>query len=145
MKYLLPIFLVVLGLSGPLYYASWGSNMGQPFLSYLIDGFLGGMGNTISFLMAIILGLLVAFKTFAMSSEKISDSKLLSFFAGKTLGIINFIVMALVVFINGALVYMKFIKSDIYVLNIAVTGPGYSELGIVVIAVLTFFIKQKKI
>jgi len=69
----------------------------------------------------------------------------LSFFAGKTLGIINFIVMVLVVFINGALVYMKFLKSDIYVLNIAVTGPGYSELGIVVIAVLTFFIKQKKI
>jgi len=145
MKYLLPIFLVVLGLSGPLYYASWGSNMGQPFLSYLIDGFLGGMGNTISFLMAIILGLLIAFKTFAMSSEKISDSKLLSFFAGKTLGIINFIVMALVVFINGALVYMKFIKSDVYVLNIAITAPGYSELGIVVISVLTFFIKQKKI
>ena len=53
--------------------------------------------------------------------------------------------MALVVFINGVLVYMKFIKSDIYIINIAVTGPGYSELGIVVIAVLTFFIKQKKI
>ena len=144
MKYIFPILLIVLGISGPLYYASWASNMGQPFMSHLIDGFLGGMGNTISFLMAIILGLLLAFKTFALSSEKISDSKLLTFFAGKTLGIINFIVMALAVFINGALVYMKFLKSDAYALNILITGPGYSELGIVIIALLSVFYKPKK-
>ena len=142
-RYLLPLILAILGLTGPFYYASWAADMGQPFISNLADAFLGGMGNTIPFLMAIVLSIFISLKIFALSSSKILNSKFLSFFAGKTLGIINFLLMLLVVFTNGVLVYMKFMKPEVYVLNIAITGPGYSELGIIIISLLAIILKKR--
>ena len=38
---------------------------------------------------------------------------------------------------------MKFMKPEVYVLNIAITGPGYSELGIIIISLLAIILKKR--
>lgn len=124
-------------------YASF-VNDSAVYLHPYIDAYIGGYGNTIpadlAFLFAIILLL-----RFALSrvSEQHFAAKIAKFVGGKIMGIINFIILLFALLGNGVLVYLKVV--EVNPLHIAITGNGYSEIGIIILMIIAFFASRRSL
>jgi hypothetical protein len=108
------------------------------YFSGLVQAFMGGYGNTISALAALICSILGILRN--LLSAKGGFGAILS---GKIIGLVNTIITVIAVFGNGVLAYLKF--SDGGEIYINLLGTSIFEIVICAGLILAFFLKPKKI
>lgn len=100
----------------------------------IIYALLGGFGNTIPALIAIVSSVIGILRSY------INNNSVLSFISGKFLSILLFILTLLAIFTNGVLVYLKF-QNDLYV---NILGSAIFEIIIVTSFAFLFFVRKRK-
>lgn len=110
---------------------------GGSYITGLQHAFMGGFGNTVSALAALIVGI-VGLGRSVLGSVTGSAA----WATGKLVGIVVFILSLLAVFMSGVMVYMKLSSAgSIYV---SLTGPVVLDIAIFILMVVGFFASAKK-
>lgn len=108
------------------------------YASALKLAFLGGAGNTIGALAALICSLLGIVRNLFSSSSGIG-----AVISGKLVGIVNSLMTLIALFWNGVIIYLKLFADNgqayVYLL-----GTSAFEIIICVVLILAFFLKPRK-
>ena len=110
---------------------------GGSYVTAIKLAFMGGFGNTIGALAALICSFLGIVRNVFSSNSGFG-----AFISGKLIGTVNSVVTLFAVFLNGVLVYLKLSENgQIY---ITLLGTPIFEITICVVLTLAFFLKPKK-
>jgi hypothetical protein len=118
------------------------SNIGQDaaggsYLTALNHAFLGGYGNTMFALSALIVGIIGLGRT-AIGSVTGGAA----WVTGKLVGIIVFILTAFAVFGNSVMVYMKLQPAG--AVYISLTGPVFFDIAVITLIIVGYFAMAKR-
>lgn len=108
------------------------------YSSALKQAFLGGFGNTVGALAALICSILGILRNIFSSSSGIG-----AFVSGKLIGSVNLLVTLVAIFWNGVVGYLK-IFSEGGQVYINLLGTSIFEVAICIVLILAFFLKPKK-
>ena len=108
------------------------------YFSGLVQAFMGGYGNTIAALAALICSILGIIRN--LLSAKGGFGALLS---GRMIGLVNTLITVIAVFGNGVLAYLKFSDGGGIYTNLL--GTSIFEIVICAGLILAFFLKPKKV
>jgi hypothetical protein len=124
-----------------MYYASYVNESAVVIHPY-IDAYLGGYGNTVYAELALLFALILLLR-FWLSRTKSQNTaaNILKGLSGKLIGIVNFLILLMALFGNGVLIYLKIIEKN--PIQIAVTGNGYAEIGIVFCMIGAFSVSRR--
>jgi hypothetical protein len=107
------------------------------YFSGLIQAFMGGYGNTIPALAALICSILGIMRNLLSTNGGFG-----ALISGKLIGLVNTLITAIAVFGNGVLAYLKF--SDGGGIYTNMLGTSIFEIVICVVLIFAFFLKPKK-
>jgi len=107
------------------------------YFSGLIQAFMGGYGNTVPALAALICSILGIMRNLLSTNGGFG-----ALISGKLIGLVNTLITAIAVFGNGVLAYLKF--SDAGGIYTNLLGTSIFEIVICAGLILAFFLKPKK-
>ena len=108
----------------------------------LLYAFLGGFGNTIPALIALVAGIIGILRVYVSSI-----GGFFAFLSGKIVGTVLGLLTLVAVFANGVLIYLKFQQTAGSAKNIYVEILGHPIFEIVIVAalIIALFLRNKKV